>query len=268
MLAVDDAGDGPAVVLLHGQPGTAAAWAPVRAALVGAYRVVVPDRPGYGATDVEAMGIAANAAVMVEMMAERGLAPAIVVGHSWGGGVAAWMAAWYPEAVRGIVLVGSVGTADSVNGVDRVLAWPWAGEVCSVAALVGISAVLPWLRRRAGSLPPALAEPMRRAFPDEGLPGGVREAWGRTMRSFVLEQRALVAELPDLARSLPAIGVPAVVLAGTRDLVVPPRSARTLAGAVPTAELVELADAGHFIPRDAPAAVAAAVDAVAARSAG
>ncbi len=138
MLAVDDAGDGPAVVLLHGQPGTAAAWAPVRAALVGAYRVVVPDRPGYGATDVEAMGIAANAAVMVEMMAERGLAPAIVVGHSWGGGVAAWMAARTPRPCGGSCWWGrwAPPTASTAStgcwrgrGRARCAAWPrWSAS--------------------------------------------------------------------------------------------------------------------------------------------
>src|SRR5215218_7920687 len=48
--AVLEGGEGPPVMLLHGQGGWAGLWLPVIAGLVGAHRVVAPDLPGLGAS--------------------------------------------------------------------------------------------------------------------------------------------------------------------------------------------------------------------------
>jgi hypothetical protein len=50
--AVLEGGDGPPVVLLHGQGGWAGMWLPVAADLVATCRVVAPDLPGLGASEV------------------------------------------------------------------------------------------------------------------------------------------------------------------------------------------------------------------------
>ncbi len=50
MLASIDRGTGPPVVLLHGQPGSGASWDPVTDLLAGEFRVLAPDRVGYGAS--------------------------------------------------------------------------------------------------------------------------------------------------------------------------------------------------------------------------
>src|SRR6266511_3907658 len=50
--AVLEGGDGPPVVLLHGQGGWAGMWLPVAADLVRTHRVVAPDLPGLGASEV------------------------------------------------------------------------------------------------------------------------------------------------------------------------------------------------------------------------
>ena len=51
-LAHDDAGDGPVVVLIHGHPFDRAMWAPQLAALRGRFRVIAPDLPGFGFTEI------------------------------------------------------------------------------------------------------------------------------------------------------------------------------------------------------------------------
>jgi len=51
--AVLEGGDGPPVVLLHGQGGWAGVWVPVMADLVRDHRVVAPDLPGLGASRVD-----------------------------------------------------------------------------------------------------------------------------------------------------------------------------------------------------------------------
>ena len=50
--AVLEAGDGPPVVLLHGQGGWAGMWLPVVPELADGHRVVAPDLPGLGASEV------------------------------------------------------------------------------------------------------------------------------------------------------------------------------------------------------------------------
>jgi pimeloyl-ACP methyl ester carboxylesterase len=284
MLATVDTGSGDPVLLLHGQPGSKASWAPLIALLAPRFRVLAPDRPGYGETEGEAMGMAKNADVVADFLQSRGAAPATVVGHSWSGGVAILLAQRHPELVRSLVLVGAVGTPDSVNGLDRLMVVPGIGDLLTVGALTGIGVILPRIRKllkqmsRRGKAPApisggnvglaadlyrpreTLASKVRSyvavTLPNELMPGGLRASWGRDRRTFMSEQRALLAELPTVAGSLSEIRVPTTVVAGTWDVVVPPSAARSLTAAIPDAELVVIPDIGHFVARDASAILA------------
>ena len=64
-------------------------------------------------------------------------------------------------------------------------------------------------------------------------------------RSFYIEQRALVEELPVLAPALGSIDVPATVVVGTRDRIASPRNAAELANELPRGTLVEVEGAGR-----------------------
>ncbi|HEY1988541.1 MAG TPA: alpha/beta hydrolase [Acidimicrobiales bacterium] len=279
MLATIDTGSGPPVLLLHGQPGSRASWAPLVGLLSPRFRVLAPDRPGYGDTEVEAMGMAENADAAAEFLRARETGPAIVVGHSWSGGVALLLAHRHPDAVRGLVLVGSVGTDDSVNGLDRLMVVPGIGDALTVGALTGIGVILPGVRKRlhrmsrsrrgpaptsgggpesptdrsrpAGSVTSRARAYAAATLPNEEVPGGWRTSWGRERRTFMSEQRALLDELPAVTASLAEIRVPTAVVAGSWDVVVPPSAARSLAAAIPGAELVIIPEVGHFVARDA-----------------
>jgi len=247
---VVDEGGGPAVVLLHGQPGSAASWAPVLVQLRGHARLIVPDRPGYRATGEPALGFAANAAVVAELLDALDVESAVVVGHSWGGGVAIALAAARPERVAGLVLVGSVGSCSSVDAFDRMLALPVLGPVLTYVSFRGLSRLLPLpcARRHLSALgnldDAALAELVASA-----------DDW----RAFVVEQRALVREVPDLDAVLHLIQAPTSVIMGEKDFMVPPRVGRELAERIPRAECTLVPGAGHVMPVEAPEAVATAV---------
>ena len=276
-----DRGTGPPVLLLHGQPGDGASWGRVVDRLADRHRVLAPDRPGYGTTTLEASGMVANADRMAELLRDRGATPATVVGHSWSGGVAVLLAARHPDVVRSLVLVGAVGTPDSVNGLDRLLAADRVGEWLTVAGLAGIGVVLPRVRvgvvaarrtlsgRRSGATGAGRVDRalgyLAATLPDEVVPEGWAGVRGRSLRTFVVEQRALMAELPDVTSRLGDLTVPVVVVVGEWDVVVPPTAARSLARAVPGAELIRVPGVGHFVARDAPDRLAEVIGATDAR---
>jgi len=256
MLASIERGSGHPVLLLHGQPGTGASWDPVTRLLEPDVRVLAPDRIGYGATAGTARGLADNAELMAEFLESRKATPATVVAHSWSGGVAVLLATRYPEAVSNLVLVGAACTPDSVDAIDRLLDVPGLRDVLTVAGLLAIGEVLPRMRRLVRYVPESVRDQLSTALPDQSVLGGERGALGRHKRSFMIEQRALMDELPSVTAALGDLAVPVAVVGGAWDLVVRPEAAETLAKATPGAELIMFPRAGHFVARDAPEALA------------
>jgi 3-oxoadipate enol-lactonase len=63
----------------------------------------------------------------------------------------------------------------------------------------------------------------------------------------------------DSSSLLPSIPVPTLVIVGDQDSITPVADARRMAGAIPNARLVTIADAAHLAPVEQPAAVNAAV---------
>jgi pimeloyl-ACP methyl ester carboxylesterase len=264
-LFVIDSGRGPSVLFVHGQPGLAGDWDQVRLPLAPDHRTLTVDRPGYGATGGPPLTMAANAELLADLLVERGAVPATVVGHSYGGGIAILMAARHPELVSGLVLVGSVGRADSLNMVDHLLALPWAGEAITAAGLVTLGRFLPRLRDLASHVPGRRLDWLEASLPDRHYVE-VAARFGRHIRrSFVFEQRTLIHEIGAIEEALPEIAVPTVVITGTWDVVVPASVAATVAAAIAGSELITVARTGHFVPRDAPGVVERAVRAVEAR---
>jgi pimeloyl-ACP methyl ester carboxylesterase len=221
---VERAGDNDPVVLLHGQPGSGKEWRRVIDALGPSVVALAPDRPGYGNNPLPAGGLAANVRWLGRHL-DGGPGPALIVGHSWAGSVALSLALARPELTRGLVLVGSVGPG-AITWVDRALAHPAVGSVADRwGARVG--------RRPARRAPAALL-------------------------AFLTEQTSLVRDLPAVLDALERITTPATVIAGTRDRVVPPATARRLAERLPNAELVSVAG-GHQLHRTHPRLVAGVI---------
>jgi pimeloyl-ACP methyl ester carboxylesterase len=249
-------GSGPPVVLLHGQPGSGGSWDPVTSLLEADARVLAPDRIGYGASVGEARGLADNAELVAELIGARGAAPATVVAHSWAGGAAVLLADRYPAVVKSLVLVGAACTPDSLNALDRWLNLPIIGGVLTVIGLLGIEEVLPRVRPLARYAPTLFRDKLASALPDSRVMGDERGALGRHKRAFMIEQHALVDEMPLVTAALGRLEIPVAVVHGDWDLVVPPRAAVSLVRAIPGAELTLLPRAGHFVVRDDPTALA------------
>jgi pimeloyl-ACP methyl ester carboxylesterase len=107
--AVLEAGQGPPVVLLHGQGGWSGMWLPVIADLVDTHRVVAPDLPGLGASEVpDGPPDAERVLAWLHALIQRTCPdPPALVGASLGASIAARFAIAYPERVSRLVLIGA-----------------------------------------------------------------------------------------------------------------------------------------------------------------
>ncbi|MDN5572018.1 MAG: alpha/beta hydrolase [Propionibacteriaceae bacterium] len=121
----DTGGDGRPIVLIHGWPLSAQAWAEQIPALVDAgHRVVAYDRRGFGRSDKSPFGYDYDtfAADLAEVMTQLDLRDAVLVGFSMGGGeVARYLGAHGSDRVAGAVLAAAVTpalciTADNPDG--------------------------------------------------------------------------------------------------------------------------------------------------------
>ncbi len=242
----------PTVLLLHGQPGGAGDWRHVVSGLGGQADVLAPDRPGWDGVS-RPRDLGGNAGAALEVLDRHGAPRAVVVGHSLGAAVAAWLASGCPDRVAALVLAAPAANLAALYPVDRWLAAPVAGELAATALLGGMGlglAASPVRRRVAAAT--RLEEAYLRAAGRM-----VRRPWA--WRAYAAEQRALVRGLPELERRLAGISAPTTILAGAHDRIVPARATERLRDQIPGARLRLSESAGHLIPQRDPALVVSAV---------
>jgi len=226
-----------AVLLLHGQPGSARDWDRVLDELGRGADVLAGDRPGWDGrsppTDLEG-----NAAAAIAALDAHGVARAVVVGHSFGGAVAAWLAVHHPERLGALILAAPSANRRAMYALDRVL----ASKVAGTAVVAGAGAAL--------SLSPLRRAVAARGHLDERYLREVARLLTRpsSWDAFVVEQRALLDGIPRLEPQLHRISTPTVIVAGAADRIVPTAAAELLAQQIPGAELVLLRRAGHLLP--------------------
>lgn len=210
--AVLEGGDGPPIVLLHGQGEFAAVWMRVIPDLVTTHRVVVPDLPGHGASEVTDGQLGADQVLAwVGALIEHTCpAPPVLVGHLLGGAIAARFAVPRGDRLAGLVLVDTLGLG-------------WYRPAASFA--------LPMIAFAARPTEGTRDRLFNRCFVDmDGLDRQLGEPW-EWLRTYALDrartpglQTALRRLMPQLGlRALPPaelhqIGVPATLIHGRHDL--------------------------------------------------
>ena len=233
------------VVLLHGFTQTGASWAPVARALGERYRAVAPDLRGHGgASATRPVSFDAVADDLDDLLPAAG---AVLAGYSMGGRIALDYALRRPERVRRLVLVGaSPGLADAAERDRRRRA---DDELATRIEAIGV-------------------EVFAREWGTQPLFAGQPAAVARAARADRLRNTAdgLAAALRGLGTGvmtplwdrLGGLALPVVLVAGERDAKFRALGER-MAAALPRAERVAVAGAGHAAQLERPEAVAAAI---------
>lgn len=259
---VQEVGQGPAVVFVHGASTSGAIWAPLVARLEG-FRCVVLDRPGCGLSDrlttrfddVERLGAFADSLV-VDVLDAMGLERAHVVATSFGGYMALRAAAAHPDRIGRMVEFGyTVGAPiarmpvvmrlASVPMVGRLLAEVPPNERAVRAILRGIG-----LRQAlgAGRVPQELLDWFLALLRDTDTMRNELRAGPR----IVLPLRGMNDRVLLPMSLLAKIHTPVHFLWGEEDPLGGPEIARAFVEHLPNAGLELLPGAGHAVWIDDP----------------
>jgi pimeloyl-ACP methyl ester carboxylesterase len=242
LLAHDDEGSGPAVVLLHAGVADRRMWDAVMPALARTFRVIRPDLRGFGDTPLTA-GEYADADDVDALLASLGVTDAAVVGSSFGGRVAMELALLHPARVSSLVLLcpayRGLEPTESVRSFgaeeDRLI------EAGDVEGAVDLN-VRTFLGPEAGTAARALLTRMQHRAFEVQLAAG----------------KATPAPAPRRVEVDPtAITVPTLTVSGAQDLDHFRQIAIHLAGQIPGAEHVEFDWAGHLPAMERPDALLA-----------
>src|SRR5579872_5023041 len=128
------AGEGPALVLVHGLAGSSTTWRAVMPALAEHHTVVAPDLLGHGesAKPRGDYSLGAHADGIRDLLVALGVERATFVGHSLGGGVAMQLAYQFPGRCERLVLVASGGLGREVSALLRAVSAPGSEYVLDV----------------------------------------------------------------------------------------------------------------------------------------
>ncbi|MEU2458915.1 alpha/beta hydrolase [Streptomyces sp. NPDC012473] len=255
------AGEGPAVLLVHGIGDSSATWAEVIPQLARYYTVIAPDLLGHGDSDKPRgdYSVAGYANGLRDLLGVLGIERATLIGHSLGGGVAMQFAYQYPERTDRLILVSAGGVGREVNPVLRAVSLPGADLVLSMLRLPGMRGQVGLFTRLIKLLDTDLGQDAGElldlvdALPDTTS----RSAFISTLRA-VVDWRGQAVTMLD--RCYLAQGMPTLLLWGSRDSIVPVRHAHGAHAAMPGSRLEIFEGAGHFPFHSDPARFLALVE--------
>ena len=232
--AVHDTGSGDAVLFLHAYTLDASQWDHQVAALSGDFRCVRVDLWGCGESPPPPPGtpsLAGYAAAVLAALDALGIDRFSVVGLSMGGYVAFELWRLAPQRIRALALCSTRPSADDeARRDDRLAIAARVEHEHSVESIVE-----PMLDRLLG---PAARNEVHIADP---VRGRIRRC---TPEGIAFAQRAIAARR-DSGELLAHIDVPALVIAGKHDSIIPITEVRAMSGSISGARHVEL-DCGHL----------------------
>jgi pimeloyl-ACP methyl ester carboxylesterase len=222
----DCAGKGDSVILMHGWGGSVESFKPVFGYLSRNYKVYAFDFPGFGRSSLppNTWGIEDYGKFFIKFLKATEIERTNIIAHSFGGRVAIWLAANYPEKVNKLTLVNSAGIKPM-----RTLKYHIKAAIAKTGKKLLTLSIFGKYRER-------LLNNLYRLV-------GSKDYQQQTgiMRSTLVK---VVNE--DLRGLLPKIIAPTLLIWGENDKDVPISSAKIMESEINDAGLVILKDAGHF----------------------
>ncbi|HYI79648.1 MAG TPA: alpha/beta fold hydrolase [Thermoleophilaceae bacterium] len=247
---VGQQGDRRPIVFVHGLSGQWQNWLENIPRFAERRRVVALDLPGFGISPMpeEQISIDYYGRVVAELCDRLGLAPAVLVGNSMGGYVAAEVAIDAPETVERLMLVSAAGISQSELSVDQVLR---VGKLFALATRASTA------QRRRQMARPALRHWIlslivrhpTRLRPDIAFEGLVK---GANKPGFIDALGACIDY--DFRDRLPEIACPTLVVWGEDDAIIPVRDADKYVELIPGARKTIFEDTGHVAMVERPVA--------------
>ncbi|MGI9325746.1 MAG: alpha/beta fold hydrolase [Pseudomonadales bacterium] len=239
-----DQGTGPAVVLVHGLPGSAYDWRELTPLLNRAgIRTIAYDRVGYGRSDPRAntnFSLLANSDELGELLQALELDEVTVVGWSYGGAMA--MQAASNSRIARLVLVGTGGPSSEDDAPPEP------------SAAIKMLYSMPVLRWR--SAVPPVSRALQSVLSDTAFSGGPQPDWWKrdlaanfSRWDTVLTYRnEILAEIEADGFDPALIQQPTLIVHGEDDQLAPVAIGRYLAKAIPAAVYEEMPGASHMLP--------------------
>jgi len=260
-----DEGQGPVLLMLHGNPTWSFVWRDVIGTLSDRFRCIAPDLPGFGFSEAPA-GFDGRPASIAEVLGafvrDLDLRDVVLVAQDWGGPIGLSIVERMPERFTGLVL-------------GNTWAWPVTGDKHfeRFAGFMG-GRVGTWLIRHANLFVNAMI-PVghKRRRPSRAEMRHYRKPLATPARreaSAVLPREIVRSAdfLAEVEAGLPALrDLPALLLWADRDIAFRRAELERWRRELPGAEVVMIRGAGHFVQSDAPEEFASAIRAWHARDA-
>jgi magnesium chelatase accessory protein len=250
---VQEMGEGPVLLLLHGTGAATHSWRDLLPLLAARFTVLAPDMPGHGFTEcppVEGLSMPGMAGLLAELLKVLGAQPVLGVGHSAGAAVLARMS-----------LDGQLGSAPlvSLNGAmlpQHGFRHPALARAArSIATAPSLARFFAWR----AAVDPKFVTRLMGATGSELDPIGMklykRLASSPRHAGAALSMMAMWDPRP-LARDLPRLAVPLHLIVGSRDRMILPREAQQVHALVPGSTLHTIQGLGHLAHEERPAEIA------------
>ncbi len=249
--------DAPAILFVHGNPTWSYLWRePVAALSAKGRRCVAFDHMGFGRSDkppqFSRYTLQAHIDNALALIDELDLSDVTLVAHDWGGPVGLGALLERRERLRGLVLSNTWAweLPSFVPPFVREFRTEGLGEILVLGGNLFVESIPGGMAKR--DTDPVMMDAYRAPFPDY---------WSRIgalafQRDIPLTERDRSARpMGRIHERLQGLDVPVTLVWGMRDRVFQPVFLDQWRELFPAALVVELADAGHFVPEDRPDAI-------------
>lgn len=233
-----EAGEGDAVILIHGSgPGVTAYanWRLSIPVLAQKYRVLAPDIAGFGYTERKAdqvYDLDFWVRHLVEFMDAVGVKKAKFVGNSFGGALTLALTARHPERVEKFVLMGAAGVEFELTpGLDAV--WGYQPSFDNMKAMVKTFAYDTSI----------ITDDLVKSRYEASVRPGFHESYAKI---FAAPRQPIIKAMATPEAEIRKITQPALVIHGRDDQIVPLSNSYKLNSLIPKSDLHVFGQCGHW----------------------